>query len=243
MNNKDATILSDQISFLYRRDVGLYSKEDVISCALNVEIQLDRLTYFSFNDLEKIQILRNRLKEREEFSFFWETSSPFSQWHNSSFISSDLFHTGILASQKDYLRSTLPSELEFSSAEQFMMYHKALIFLDRDIANRIMSTTDARKIKALGRQVKNYDEDVWKFYRGDIVYQANYLKFTQNQYLMDVLLDTIGTTLVEAAPNDKIWGIGMTENNSDAYIREKWEGQNLLGEMLTLLRIELVGFY
>jgi len=46
-----------------------------------------------------------------------------------------------------------------------MMYHKAMVFLDRETAKKIMEISDPRKIKQLGREVKNFHEDVWKYYR------------------------------------------------------------------------------
>jgi ribA/ribD-fused uncharacterized protein len=60
---------------------------------------------------------------------------------------------------------------------------------------------------------------------------------------MDALTNTMGTTLVEAAPNDKIWRIGLAEDNPRAQKRETWEGKNLLGEILTLLRMEFMEMY
>lgn len=44
------------------------------------------------------------------------------------------------------------------------------------------------------------------------------------------------TVLVEASPFDGIWGIKMSEDNSDIYTPEKWNGQNLLGFVLMDVR-------
>ena len=45
--------------------------------------------------------------------------------------------------------------------------------------------------------------------------------------------------LVEAAPRDRIWGIGMGKSNPDADDPTKWRGKNLLGFALTHVREEL----
>lgn len=241
MNSKDKKILSDHYFFINKRDVGCESKEEMIEAALNKRVSLERLTYYDWKDRALIKKIRER--DETQFTFFWGTKSPFSQWHKSIFTSSDIFHRGILNEQREYLKNSLPGELEFSSSEQFMMYHKAIIFLDREIANSIMQTSNPRKIKELGRQVKNFDDDIWEYYRSNIIYGANKAKFNQNPDLMDALTDTVGTTLVEAAPNDKIWGIGLAADDPKAQHRQTWKGKNLLGEMLTLLRIEFMGRY
>ena len=244
MNELDRSIVDAQGFFVGRRDVGYESKEEFIEDALNKDVPIENLR-FSYWKKEEIDLLK-AIRERDEtqFTFFWETKSPFSQWHKSLFKSSDVsFHKGIYEQQKEYLKSSLPNELEFSSAEQFMMYHKAIIFLDREIADNILNTSNPRKLKELGRQVKNYDDDIWKYHRSNVIYAANKAKFSQTPRLMDVLTDTMGTTLVEAAPNDKIWGIGLVADDIKAQKRETWEGKNLLGEILTLLRMEFMGMY
>ncbi len=242
MSETEKKIVAAQSFFVNRRDVGYESKEELIDIALNEQIPLERLSFLSWKDREMVISIRQR--EEREFTFFWETKSPFSQWHKSRFVSSDVsFHRGINEDQKAYLNNSLPAELEFNSAEQFMMYHKAIIFLDIAIANKIMTTSNARKMKELGRRIKDYDDDVWRYHRSNVVYAANFLKFDQNENLMGELIETMGTTLVEAAPNDKIWGIGMAADNSKSQKRKTWEGKNLLGEILTLLRMEFAGMY
>lgn len=172
----------------------------------------------------------------EIFHFFWQTSSPFSQWHPAVFEAS-------FANQKKPFNPADNAVHSFSSAEQYMMYAKAMLFLDRETAARILKTTSPREIKELGRQVKNFDQVVWEYNRLWIVYQGNKAKFTQQPALLDALLVTSGKTLVEAAPNDTIWGIGLAENDPMAMQRNTWKGKNLLGELLTQLRFELSGSY
>ena len=51
-------------------------------------------------------------------------------------------------------------------------------------------------------------------------------------------MKTRGTTLVEAAPRDTVWGIGLSAKNWKAQHFFS-TGQNLLGEILTEVREEL----
>lgn len=224
---KDNDILSSQEFFANRRGI-----ED-----MNLEEQLES------------SLIEHRINKSEElFTFFWITKSPFSQWHKSTFNATTCLNEGINdlrdAKKRHILQTLFPLDVqEYTSAEQFMMYHKAMIFLDREIAQQIMQTDDVRKIKDLGRQVKNYDEYVWKYFRSKVVYEGNKAKFTQNEELKQALFASKGTTLVESAPNDTIWGIGLSEDDQRALKRETWLGKNLLGEILTQIRIELMGEY
>jgi ribA/ribD-fused uncharacterized protein len=130
--------------------------------------------------------------------------------------------------------------INFTSAEQYMMFHKALLFNDTIRAKAIMDTNDCRKQKELGRQVENFDEEIWYNAAEDIVYSGNYAKFSQNQDIKEKLFSTKGTEIVEASPYDKIWGIGLSENDPLALDKSTWKGKNLLGKILTQVRDDLI---
>jgi hypothetical protein len=129
---------------------------------------------------------------------------------------------------------------EFNCCEQYMMAEKALLFDNPIIYESILLEKDPALQKALGRQIENFDKDKWDAVCQEVVYKANYAKFTQNQSLYEMLLATEGTQIVYAAANDAIWGIGMSENDPRALNRDEWEGQNLLGIILTQLREDLI---
>lgn len=117
----------------------------------------------------------------------------------------------------------------YSSAEQYMMAQKAMLFQDIETFKKIMATNDPRKCKEFGRQVKGFDEKVWDNMKYKIVLDANYLKFSQNEKLKNYLLSTKDKVLVEASPYDKVWGIGMAKDDINAIHPELWKGENLLG--------------
>ena len=60
-----------------------------------------------------------------------------------------------------YLSLFALDSVTFSSMEQYMMYRKALCFGDNTIAAQILATDDVAEIKALGRRVSGYDENLW----------------------------------------------------------------------------------
>jgi ribA/ribD-fused uncharacterized protein len=78
-----------------------------------------------------------------------------------------------------------------------MMYHKALLFHDHDIAAQILNAKGGRKQRALGRRVHDFDDDIWAANRSRIVRNGNILKFSQNAELSQALLETGDREIVE----------------------------------------------
>lgn len=120
-----------------------------------------------------------------------------------------------------------------------MMYQKALLFQDMEIAKQILNTSNVGKIKALGRSVKNYEDIIWNGMRQIIVYQGLLQKFQQNTELKEKLLATQEHLLAECAVQDKIWGIGLSMKDERRLHLDKWQGQNLLGFSLMCVRSAL----
>lgn len=170
---------------------------------------------------------------REDYFFFWQISDGHgwaSQWYYSPFKARIQIQldSGVLADSE--------REVEFPTAEHWMMACKALVFSDTDVFNQVVEAdaSDMRGIKALGREVKNFDDDVWKRVREHVVLTGSLHKFRQNEELQELLLATEEKTIVEASPRDKIWGIGFGERR--ALEETKRWGLNLLGKALMEVR-------
>jgi ribA/ribD-fused uncharacterized protein len=127
----------------------------------------------------------------------------------------------------------------YLTAEHYMMAEKARLFGDEEIREKIFSKTSPKDAKDLGRQIRNFDAELWNDHKFAIVRQGNLLKFTQNTDLKSFLLTTGEKVLVEASPVDPVWGIGLTEDNPKALIPLQWRGENLLGFALMEVRDEL----
>lgn len=138
-----------------------------------------------------------------------------------------------------YLSNFKIGSTQFSSMEQYMMYQKAIVFNDTKSAKKILETTDVSKIKALGRQVSNYNDKYWNGVRQIIIYKGLLEKFSQNKDLKKRLLNTGNDILAECAVQDKIWGIGLSMKDVNRWDMEKWRGENLLGFALMMVREEL----
>ncbi|CAF4045685.1 unnamed protein product, partial [Rotaria magnacalcarata] len=154
-----------------------------------------------------------------KFIYFYRNTSPF-----SNFYPSQVNDNGIA----------------FHCIEQYMMYHKAKLFNDDETAERILDAKKPAQCKALGREVEPFNEETWMENRTKIVSNGNYLKFTTNQDLKAILLQHKDALLVEAAPNDRIWGVGLAENNPLIQRRSSWKGLNLLGYILTDITYRII---
>jgi hypothetical protein len=129
---------------------------------------------------------------------------------------------------------------EFQTAEHWMMYQKAILFEDLEIAEKVLMADSPEKAKELGRQVKNFDPNIWDQRKFEIVVNGNVHKFGQHPDYMTFLLNTKNRVLVEASPRDRIWGIGMDKNNENVENPLLWKGQNLLGFALMEAREKLM---
>ena len=151
------------------------------------------------------------------YLFFWGVNDkkPFSNW---------------------YLADFKANGRQFNCVEQYMMWSKAMLFEDVEVANKILKISNPYQQKKLGRTVKNFDITIWEHYAQSIVYHGVKSRFLQNFKDMALLLMTQGKTLVEASPYDTVWGIGMTADNPKALNKATWNGTNWLGEVLTKFR-------
>ena len=61
-------------------------------------------------------------------------------------------------------------------------------------------------------------------------------RFSQNSDLKYALLSTGSKMLVEASPNDRVFGIGLAASDPNAKIPSKWNGKNILGSVLGRVR-------
>lgn len=117
-----------------------------------------------------------------------------------------------------------------------MMYCKAILFNDCLAADQILEAKSSRKQKELGRKIKCFNEEMWCLFRFGIVYNANLLKFSQNDFLLDALLKTGNSLIVEASPIDRVWGVGIAIDDERIWDVSRWRGLNLLGIALTQVR-------
>lgn len=192
--------------------------------AVHEEYDID-VTFAVIND-EILDMGRNILsnvsaKSDNGFVYFYNT------YRKNGYLS-NWFYSDFIVDGKKYCCN-----------EQFMMEQKALLFGDTETAEKILCEKDQKTIKVLGRNASGFEQKVWEGNKQIIMYRGLMAKFSQNAVLKDRLLSTGDAILVEAAPHDKVWGIGLAANDPDALDMNKWKGENLLGFALTAVREEL----
>ncbi|MFD8495252.1 NADAR family protein [Amycolatopsis sp. NPDC059657] len=127
----------------------------------------------------------------------------------------------------------------YPTAEHYMMAAKAMLFDDPATAARIRNVNHPNEAKTLGRQITGFDEQRWTKHREEIVVTGNLAKFGQNADLKTFLVNTGDRILAEASPLDRIWGIGLAEDDERAADPNQWLGLNLLGFALMEVRERL----
>lgn len=157
--------------------------------------------------------------ETQNFIFFY--GSIYSQWAPCTFREGDL---------------------TFNTAEQYMMYYKAMCFGDLKSAGAILKSKDPSEQKRLGRQVRGFEDERWDLIKEQVVYQGNLLKFSQDEDYKKVLtVDHKDKMFVEASPTDRVWGIGLDLGDNRIYDEANWQGKNLLGIAIKRAQQRLLG--
>ncbi len=121
---------------------------------------------------------------------------------------------------------------KFHTVEHFMMYEKAILFGDHNIAVDIANAGHPQEAKLLGRKVKNFDNSKWEAFREEIVVSGLYAKMMANESIKKraVELYKKGLIFVEASPYDAVYGVKLAENDPLIDDPKNWKGINLLGQ-------------
>ena len=139
--------------------------------------------------------------------------------------------------------------VQYPTSEHYFMVQKALTFslptnTNSEIVQAILLSKTPHGAKKLGRQVKDFKDDVWDVVRFEKMRAGLWEKFSQNPEIRERLLATQDAILIEASPFDKTWGIGMTADRfmslSEPAKQTLLLERNLLGRTLMSVRNELI---
>ncbi|MDQ7134598.1 NADAR family protein [Staphylococcus aureus] len=124
--------------------------------------------------------------------------------------------------------------LKFDSSEKAFMYSKAMLFGDKEIAEQILKSKSPKECKRLGRKVRGFDEKLWNENKEKYMRIILFKKFSSDKRLKNMLLSTGNKIIVECAPFDREWGIGIDVD--ELFEGKKWKGKNKLGYLLMEIR-------
>ena len=131
------------------------------------------------------------------------------------------------------------NNLIFSTSEQLFMWFKAKHFNDLSTMILIERSQTPKEAKKLGRRVKGFSEEKWEKVREGYMLEALKQKALVYPEFKDIVMKET-REFVEASPYDRIWGIGVEEEEAARKDDPKtWNGLNLLGKCLGELRIWL----
>ncbi len=159
------------------------------------------------------------MRTEKGFTLFFSKNDKFSNW---------------------YIRDFTVKNITFNCGEQYMMYAKAMLFGDQEMAQKILAAKDPAEQKKLGRQVRGFDHSIWENRSAQILASGLMQKFKQHDDFKQLLLSTEGNILVEASKWDKIWGVGLDEKDPRILDPYQWQGENRLGKVLTTVRETLL---
>jgi ribA/ribD-fused uncharacterized protein len=100
---------------------------------------------------------------------------------------------------------------------------------DNPYMKLIVKCKTPSEAKRLGSSRKHPIRPDWEEIKDDLMTDILYSKFSQNDQIKKVLLDTLDKTLVEHTKNDSYWGDGGNGN-----------GRNQLGKCLMIVRSKLL---
>ncbi|EFP00052.1 hypothetical protein CRE_18939 [Caenorhabditis remanei] len=163
-----------------------------------------------------------------EFTLFYRKVSPFSNHHPAEFDCGESIN--------------FEETKHFSCSEQYYMYNKASLLEDRQLMKSVLEADNPRAMKSMCSKgaLNGWSDSVWNEHKENVMYIGSCAKYRASQHLRYALFLTTGSKLVECAPFDNVWGIGIdlkeAVSNESVSIRS---GMNLLGKILDRVREEL----
>ena len=126
----------------------------------------------------------------------------------------------------------------YNCVEQRYFQQKALLMGDEETAEEIMKSSNPRHQKKLGYTIKDLSKQkgAWASKCDSVMKDAVLAKFEQSDHCKNFLKGTRKTTLVEASPKDRYWGVGVHIRDRNIWNKSQWKGQNKLGNLLMELR-------
>ena len=129
--------------------------------------------------------------------------------------------------------------INYNCVEQRIQSAKTSMFDDDITHHKIMRELNPYKIKKLGSRVHNYNDQRWRAACKQIAYAAIHAKFTQNDLLRNILVNT-GQLKIAESSTDPLWGTGLHLYDRKAMDERYWaDNGGLMCDIYSKLREEI----
>lgn len=126
--------------------------------------------------------------------------------------------------------------VNYFCVEHYLLASRAILFNDKEMLEKIMESKSIRQAKIFGKNIRNFNQEVWDKHKLNMSYVSNLCKFQQDEVLKFKLLETENSILVNADVYDDVWGIGKKITDLDIRNPHSWRGENYLGFILMKIR-------
>ena len=127
---------------------------------------------------------------------------------------------------------------KYPSSEHFLQEQKAIEFNCHSLAKKIREASTPAQAKSLSYEISGYDNTHWSSIASEYLATALRNKFAQNDYCRQYLLQT-GTKSLGEATKDRLFGTGIMLSSDNCLNSHVWEGKNIMGRTLEMIREEL----
>ena len=117
----------------------------------------------------------------------------------------------------------------YSCAQQYIAHQKALLFKDKETGDKILETTEPDEIVRI--PIKGFNREKWEQHDEEIFVDAAIYKFSQNEQLKGLLLNT-GLIHLGCMSRNLIYGTGLVIDSEEALNKRRWKGENRHGTAL-----------
>lgn len=139
---------------------------------------------------------------------------------------------------EDFDSALVDEVITVYSAEQALAWMKAILMNDVHTALLIRNTASPKECRRLSEEMKSFDRAKWEMWREEIAVYVLTEKFSSSDRLLAVLETSKGRSIAEANADDRVWGIGICKQQAISGMQ--WQGQNLLGRTLEVVRANLI---
>lgn len=171
-----------------------------------------------------------------DFNIYPFGGGDFSMWKYSRFVVKTT-DPRLLGQDEPY------RDFWFSTAEQYVMAMKALLFDNMRVFWQVMTTRSPAEADSYAADAcfPNFDQQKWHESLPTFVYEANMYKFSQDDKMYESLMKVPADALFAyTTDRDDILGTGLPQKDIRNKTPSQWRGANVLGVVLSAVRAELL---